>query len=69
MRAESLDRSCWEVFQPLNLEPLAQTWIRCECPYSDGHNGLTSSEKNSKQSHQGRPEPFNLGFYRNLELR
>jgi hypothetical protein len=28
-----------------NVEPLAQTWIRCECLYSNGHNGLTSPKR------------------------
>ena len=36
------------VFWPvagLNVEPLAQTWIRCECLYSSGQNGLTSPKR------------------------
>jgi hypothetical protein len=45
----------------LNVEPLAQTWIRLECLYSIGHGGLRLPKKNSKLSRQGRPEPLNLG--------
>jgi hypothetical protein len=32
-------------FSTRNVEPLAQTWIRCECLYSNGHNGLTSPKR------------------------
>jgi hypothetical protein len=28
-----------------NAEPLAQIWIRCECLYSNVHNGLTSPRR------------------------
>ena len=33
------------VYPNRNVEPLAQTWIRCECLYSNGHNGLTSPKR------------------------
>jgi hypothetical protein len=33
------------VFLTRNVEPLAQTWIRCECFYSNGHNGLTTPKR------------------------
>ena len=32
-------------FSTRNVEPLAQTWVRRECFYSKGHNGLTSSKR------------------------
>ena len=36
-------RAVW-LFSTRNDEHLAQTWIRCECFYFFGHNGLTSSK-------------------------
>jgi len=33
------------LFLTLNVEPLAQTWIRRECFYSNGHNDLTSPKR------------------------
>jgi len=33
------------IFSTLNVEPLAQTWIRCECLYSSSQNGLTSPKR------------------------
>ena len=35
----------WWCYSTPNFEPLAQTWIRCECLYSNGHNGLTSPKR------------------------
>ena len=39
-----LIRAVW-ASSTLNVEPLTQTWIRCECPYSNGYNGLTSPKR------------------------
>ena len=32
-------------FLTRNVEPLAQTWIRCECLYPNGRNGLMSPKR------------------------
>ena len=44
MKTESL---WYELFwgATRNVKPLAQTWIRYECLYSNGHNGLTSPKR------------------------